>query len=387
MKMSMAINLNKERPIVLYGDRLETEKFLYQNRTLIGRVSFCIFDDCDETICHGIPVGEYPGTVQIADKYVLVTAEEEKCYFDIKKKLESTGHEEFKDFIWSKAYNKKIVVVNANCHGEAIISYLTLSKKFREEYFVYPLPQIQENFEGRISPALLLNTNVYMHQDIRKGNSVSDNLSDEAIVECLNREALNITIPNLVGMGNWMFPSLKDLDRVIKTQEEVVYILYRDEILDEAENNISGTVSEIVNYWRNFSYDERVLDELWNINKAKLKGRERNWDIKVSDFIYDNYKSIPCYVDANHPSKYVMKEIGRQVAQILGLTDICDENYESNMGLPIPILPSVRDYFGLNFTVPRERKRDYFGREVEDREKEIEDYVGAYLWWYHDRVI
>lgn len=383
----MSVTIDKERPIILYGDRLETEKFLYQNSALIGRISFCIFDDCDETICHGIPVCKYPRTDRIADRFVLVTAAEEEHYFDIKKRLESIGKEEFKDFIWSRAYNKKIVVVNANCHGEAIISYLALSKKFRKEYFVYPLPQIQENYEGRISQELLLNTDIYMHQDIRRGNSVSDNLSDEAIEKCLSKGTLNITIPNLVGMGNWMFPSLKDLDRIIKTQKEVVYILYRDEILDEAERNMNGTVSEFVEYWSHFNYDDTTLDELWNMNKAKLKGREKSWDIKVSDFIYNNYKSIPCFADANHPSKYVMKEIGRQVAQILELTDICDEGYESNMGLPIPILPSVRDHFGLNFTVSRERKRDYFGKEVEDSDKEIEDYIHAYLWWYHDRVI
>ena len=226
-----------------------------------------------------------------------------------------------------------------------------------------------------------------MHQDIRRGNSVSEDLSDEAIEKYLGKRTLNITIPNLVGMGNWMFPALKDLDKIIKTQKEIVYILYRDEILDEAERNTNGTVPEVVKYWSHFSYDEEALDELWNMNRAKLKDREKNWDIKVSDFIYDNHKSIPCFVDANHPSKYVMKEIGRQIAQILELTDICDERYESNMGLPIPILPSVKDYFGLNFTVSRERKGDYFGKEVEDNDKEIEDYIRAYFWWYHDRVI
>lgn len=301
--------------------------------------------------------------------------------------MESVGKKEFDDFIWSRAYNKKIMVVNANCHGEAIISYLALSKTFKKEYFVYPLPQIQENYEGHISQALLLNADVYMHQDIRRGNSVSDSLSDETIEKYLGKNTLNITIPNLVGMGNWMFPALKDLDRVIKTEKEIVYILYRDEILDEAVCNGSGTLAEIVKYWSYFRYDGRILDELWNMNKAKLKGREESWDIKVSDFIYNNYKFIPCFVDANHPSKYLMKEIGRQIAQILELTDICDECYESDMGLPIPILPSVRDHFGLNFTVPRERKRDYFGKEVDGTNREIEDYIRAYLWWYHDTII
>lgn len=383
----MIVITDREHPIILYGNRFETEKFLYQNRGLLDSISYFIFDDCEEKICHGIPVYECSVLDRIADAFILVTAADEWQYFSIKKRLESTGKKEFEDFIWSRAYNKKIVVVNANCHGEAIISYLKLSKKFREEYFVYPLPQIQENYEGSITYALLSIADIYMHQDIRRGNSVSDNLSDEVIEQSLDKGTLNITIPNLVGMGNWMFPELKELDRVIKTKDEVVYVLYRDEILDNAVCNISGTVSEFAKYWSDFRYDDIVLDELWNMNKARLKTREKNWDIKVMDFIYANYKSVPCFVDANHPSKYLMKEIGRQTARILNLTDICDEKYESNMGIPIPILPSVKAHFGLNFSVPRERKEDFFGQEVVDRNKELEDYVRAYLWWYHDMDI
>ena len=105
------------------------------------------------------------------------------------------------------------------------------------------------------------------------------------------------------------------------------------------------------------------------------------------NFVYSNYKTIPCFTDANHPSKYVMKELGRQAADILELTDICDERYEYSMGLPTPILPSVKEHFGLNFTVSRERKEDYFGKETGDIDKEIEDYIRAYLWWYYDRII
>ena len=82
-----------------------------------------------------------------------------------------------------------------------------------------------------------------------------------------------------------------------------------------------------------------------------------------------------------------MKEIGRQTARILNLNDICDEKYESRMGIPIPMLPSVKNYFGLNFTEPVEKKEDYFGEGIKDRNREVEDYIQAYLWWYHDMVI
>ena len=266
----MIMTMDKERFVTLYGGRFEAEQFLYQNRHLINSISYCIFDDCEETMCHGIPVYDDSVLKHNMQELILVTVADEKQYINIKKSLESIGKKEFENFIWSKAYNKKIVVVNANCHGDALVSYLMLSERFRAEYFVYPVPQIHENGERSISEVLLSNANVYIHQDIRKNNSVSENLSDEIIEQSLNKETLNITIPNLVGMGNWMFPALKDLDRTIKTKEEIIYILYRDEILDDAACRRNGTVSEYARYWRCFRYDGRVLDELWNIDRKSV---------------------------------------------------------------------------------------------------------------------
>lgn len=79
----------------------------------------------------------------------------------MKQNLEDLGLTEFEDFIWSKAFRKKIVVVNANCHGPGLIDYLQLSDRFCKNYMVYPVKQVHLNDEIPLN--LLKNTDVYIH--------------------------------------------------------------------------------------------------------------------------------------------------------------------------------------------------------------------------------
>lgn len=111
-----------------------------------------------------------------------------------------------------------------------------------------------------------------------------------------------------------------------------------------------------------------------------MKDREKNWDIKIVDYIQEKYKSIPCFADASHPSKYVMKEVGRQVAALMGISDINENIYDCEIGIPVPIIQTVYKVFNFDFV----EKKQWFGKKVD---LEVEDYITAYLWWYHDIAI
>lgn len=64
----------------------------------------------------------------------------------------------------------------------------------------------------------------------------------------------------------------------------------------------------------------------------------------------------------------------------MGLPDIDDDGYESGMGLMVPIMNSVTEHYHLDFQVPCEGRKEYLGRMAAS---EIDDYIKAYLWWYH----
>ncbi len=373
--------MEKER-YILYGIGGEAERFLYQNQDILGRISFCIdrntfknFYDLKVYKLDEINVCDYLET-----HHIIVAAGNIGVYREMKECLVVKGLEEWKDFIWSQTFRRKVVVINANCHGIAVEWYLRQSAYFCNKYMIYPIPAVQMNKEGEIGADLLQHTDVYIHQDIRAENAMGYKLSDEYVRSFLPENVIDICIPNFVGMGRWMFPSLGGLEKVIEMDGGgVIYVLFRDAILDEAAA-MYHSYDEIKEYWLNYKYDAEQMDHIFLSCMQKLKEREKNWDVKIFDYIMENYRTIPCFTDASHPSKYVMKLVCRQIAQVLNLNDIDDENYEPNLGLKVPVMNSILEYYKLNFQLPCESRKEYLGKWTVS---EPDDYIKAYLWWYH----
>jgi hypothetical protein len=324
---------------------------------------------------HWKPVRKNSEIATYYGKKIVICASSFETYIEISEILKERDLVAFKDYVWSRAYGKKLVVVNANCHGRALIQYLNMSRVFEKEYFVYPLPELQDNKEGIIPEEVLKSADIFIHQDIRPDNMIGYMLSDEYTVGRLKADCLNITIPNLVGMGHWMFPNLG------KNRRRNGIPFYRDIVLDEAKNNTDCTFEEIKKYWESyeFSYDE--LEELFHNDIDKLISREQNWSIKISDFILNNYKNIPMFVDCDHPSKYIMIQICRSVAKMLDVVYIDDGNFESCLGLINPILPSVSKYYNLCFEQYPMETKSYLGIPIEDME---DDHIRDCMWWFYD---
>lgn len=380
----MMEGLSNKHKYILYGTGGEAERFLFQNPNILPDIAFCIdkknrekFYDLNVCQIDDVNVRDYIGT-----HCIIVAAGNEDIFLEIKHILCNYGLKEWRNFIWSKTVGRKVVLINANCHGAAIQKYLEQSARFCNEYMVYPIPEIQLNTEGEISDDLLKNTDVYIHQDIRAENPMGYKLSDEYVRAHLSQYVIDICIPNFVGMAKWMYPNLGNLDRTMPSMKGPINILFRDSVLDEAVL-VCNSFHEIKNFWGNYKYEASKMDNDFTTCMDKLKRREENWDIKIFDYIMSNYRRIPCFTDASHPSKYVMREVGRQVADLIGLDDVCDKQYESQLGLMAPIMDCILKNFGLSFDVPREVRYEYLGKRTVE---EPDDYIKAYCWWYHGKA-
>lgn len=203
---------------ILYGIGGEAERFLYQNQDILNRIAFCI-DRNDKKEFYNLDVYKLDA-VNVCDSLgthlILVAAGNIDVYREIKQCLVERGLEEWKDFIWSQTFRRKVVVINANCHGIAVEWYLRQSADFCNNYVIYPIPAVHMNKEGEIEAGLLEHTDVYIHQDIRMENKAGYKLSDEYVRSFLPQRVIDICIPNFVGMGRWMFPAQGDLEKVIK---------------------------------------------------------------------------------------------------------------------------------------------------------------------------
>jgi hypothetical protein len=361
---------------VLYGIGLEAEAFLFQHPDI--QIDLCIDKHRKETSFHNIPVYRPDIIKKLSKKFFIVAAKSWTIYSDIKRELLVAGLKEFDDFVWCKQFQKKLVLINANCHGNALQTYLNCIKQFSQMYAVYPIPQVQNN--DRIDIELLQRADVFIHQDIRTNNISGYYVSDEFTLSHVRKNCLNIVIPNFVGMGKWMYPTTGKNNKSITRFDGVVdQVVFRDLVLDTAYEKGLRSIKELIDFWE--SYEVEGLSELQDKDFSKIRLRQKNWTIQIADFVCDNYQRIPCFVDHGHPSKYIMMEIGKKVAETIGIEGDLDRNYCLQLGLPLPVLPCVEKHYNFNFEVEREIREEYFGKKVVD---ELEDYIYAYMWWYHD---
>jgi len=369
---------NLQDKYVLYGAGVEGEKFLFRHMELVDRIVFCI-DGYRTGDFHGIPIKKIEEAENLFEYKILVAGLAE-TYVKLKSILESYDLVEFEHFNWIGYVEKKVVVINANCHGEALMKYLNMSKGFRENYVIYPIPAIHLNVSKAINPLLLKNTDVFIHQDVRRENVYSYELSDEYLLRQLPSECIRITIPNLVGMGHWIFPQHGAGDKMIEKPNGNIAILGRDLVLDEAfKNEDVHSIDDYRNFYTSFKFSKEYLEELKTNDMEKMKRREKSWDIQMSEYIECNCHNRACYVDKSHPSIEVIKQIGREVLKLLNLPDFNDEGYDYKLGLPMPLLPSVTEYFNLNYE--QTEVAEYYGCTTEDL---LDVYIKYYMWTCHD---
>ena len=137
------------------------------------------------------------------DIYVLVAVGDISAYITISNQLQSLGMQEFSDYLYYGWLNKSIVLLHGNCHMVIIKNYLESSKKFGEQYAIYPNPTICENKKRKIDNVVLRNCDVWIHEDIQRNNGYGYYLSDEFLRETIskNPQVREIIVPHLFGLG------------------------------------------------------------------------------------------------------------------------------------------------------------------------------------------
>jgi len=361
---------------ILYGVGAEAEYFLCANLSIYKEIAFCI--DANRTgSFHGIPIYSFDDAPLSSDYKILVTPRWD-VYTEICTFLESKGLHEFSDFIWTRYYKRKIVIINANCHGNYLRDYLNSSVQFKEKYFLAVVPPINENKNGKISDVLLHNCDIYIHQDIQAKNEFSYYLSDEYTIPKLKTDCKIITIPNLVGFGNWLYPMMGKLLYNTSTNRPCAYENF---ILEEAYSIGLRRISDIESYYMNYNYDSDMLTSLFEKSIKKMRERELHWNIKISDFILENYKNRLLLIDRAHPHIPLASYFCNAVAKMLNITD-AKFNLE-NTGVSAPYPPSVRNHFALSYEYDYKYIYTINGQTISC----FADYVKYYFWMTHDIIL
>lgn len=226
------------------------------------------------------------------------------------------GNEALKTLIVNQKNNRRAVVVYGNCHTEVISRMLESWQAFNEQYYIVPTKRIQEIKDPReLYEEIYSQCDVFIHQSIRLNNRYGEDFASERIIARLKPECQVISIPNVYHLPLCFFPQYSDAQEL---RRKGVTFFFRDKIIDSHLDHLFKLSSLVKLDYENPNYYN--FDEIVDSFRAfieKVRQRETDWDIKVSGFILDNYKSHQLFYDPNHPTNYFLSYITTELLKRL----------------------------------------------------------------------
>ena len=151
----------------------------------------------------------------------------------------------------------------------------------------------------------------------------------------------------------YMFNSgMYSLSHAAKARDHDYGLIYGEEIIfDLLEKQ---DLSSILKNYEQGRIDFRLEKRFQHCING-LRGRESSTDIKLSDFIFDKYKSEKLFLSHNHPATQLLQEVCRQIKEISGLPlsldwiDVKNENIGRLPETNTPISPYDVEVHGYAF--------------------------------------
>lgn len=338
-----------KRQVVIFGTGESCERFLCEKYNTVDIKYFL-----DNNKWGGVFLGkEIRKPFYDKNAFIIIASIK---YIEIKKQLIQLGYREFADFTSFELYGKKISIIYGNCHMTAIEQYLRTNPMFARDYGIYPFKRIQNLNEADMEERIFKNCDLLITQDIRGDNSLGEIYSFTNIRLKLKEECKVIVVPHLYGMASCFFPQLI-------SQKEIIGFLDNN-IIDFASQKYS--INEIVKklYVEGGIYDRDVIKKNFMEFIQKLQKREASWDIKISDYILENYQKVKLFADTWHPSRILLEEITKRILMFLYRDrDSIDLSLESGLygadSSEAFIYKDVKSALGMKFTEDCIRKGIY----------------------------
>lgn len=356
--------MNRKK-IVLFGAGKMAEKFVYQHFDEVN--IHCLWDNqkTGKFLDYQIEKPRYCN-----DCFIIVTS---ASYLEIRRQLICMGYNEFLDFMPASIFKKKIVVAYGNCHMNAIKLYLECQKGFSLEYGFYPFPMIQElkatNMEYK---EILRNCDLIFHQSIQKDNVYGECYSSEKILQNVKKTCRVISVPNLYGLPKYLFPQL-EIHR--RWQQGSFCPFFIDKNVVTWLKN--GTSEEMIKKYilDGGVYAKDEILTMWDDFKLKIIKREEDWDIKISDYIFENYKKERMFCDINHITSRTARKIALRILKYLG--------FKGEIFLELPMMDDmetiiykdVREALCLDFEDHTLRKYSFGSVSLNSYEMGLEEYI------------
>lgn len=359
--------------IVLYGTGIIAEKFYY-SYSKEYQIVFCI-DSRKRDSFHGLECYSLEDAIERLNDELIVVAATEQSYKEIKQKLLHTGMQEFKDYVWSFEFNKELALLYGNCHMGVLREFLFQTPDFSERYTIR-IKMVHSDITSERVPDTqeLKKCTLFIAQDIRDENSAGVP-SSKKLADLTNEKCTCIIIPNLFGI-NLFFPQFNtNLSNNITIDDHINNIKstfltkkYFDDrreigLLECVDQNVysvamrGGGIQECLSMMLSDDhYDAKQIRDAFHKQITKVIEREKECDIKISDYILENYRRKQLFYDPEHPSEDTICEKGRRILKILGMKENDDAVIPRMLNsTELFIYDSVRNALNLEYRQERIR--------------------------------
>lgn len=213
--------------------------------------------------------------------------------------------------------NKKKILFIGNCQNTGIIHFLQKNKEFNENFEVkqYANWELIEN-QDSIPLSDIRSADVFVYQPLRPvyGCYSTDPTIEGSIGYYVNDKCLKISYPYIFSSAMWPI--------VQAGQNQNRW--FGGEVINDLVINKKLTIQEIVElYSRNqidWNYKERFSKSI-----EILKGKESITDIKLSNFIVNNFQKQLMFLIPQHPTSSVFLYVANEILERLNFKLISED--------------------------------------------------------------
>lgn len=300
-------------------------------------------------------------------------------YFDLMKYTTLYSTKEITEsLIFLKRY-KKLYFVNGNCQTDLLFEYLQRNKEFASKYMYLNIPSIHI-FDSKIMDidVYLKYIDLIITQPIKETNKFEKKLSTSYLKKNKNENCILITISNIT--SRLYYP------QYAKTKNVNSFSLLGKKLFTYHDANINNFLSQGVvvdEIKRRLNaidfYDKVFMDAHCQEQLIDFQQREADCDIKMYDFIKENYSKRRCFHAFNHPCQFVIQELSKRVLTYLNMNhDMLEEDSLDALSKMFyqeqPIYPCVLSYFNFNYY----NYKYYPNKFILDNNFNFNDYIELY---------
>lgn len=239
-----------------------------------------------------------------------------------------------------------------NCQLAALSKYIDSIYKHEIKIF-YVLKNVSEieKLEN-----WLMDCDVFIYQNVKSdaliGNNVENFTSDNLIKKFKFNKT--ICVPSIYFSGYFpepislQFPIFKNNNKLLELLPNytIGYKMWAILNLQLKSVDIFSIISK-----DDFIHNQVLKDNFINsLYELRIREKNNNVDIIVSDFIEFNYHKSRLFHTTNHPSKYLFIFIVNEILKLLKLEDLIQDNFDFDVmetEKKIFILPCVKKFFQL----------------------------------------